>query len=146
MNEIAIVGKKKQPGRVLIQPADALQAPLYEFMRKEGKNAGMMPGLVRAFISCRFMQDDVKILPCLPLFSIDRKVQGIRFEESARVGADFAAYFNATIKDHVSAPLSAAETLLLKNLFQCHFHNGIVKEFCHKKRKNRFYVIICERR
>ena len=94
-----------------------------------------MPWLMRTFISSRFMQDDVKIIACLPFFTIDRKVKGIRFEKGLWIGTGFAAYFNTTVQNHVSAQFATAESLMLKNLFQCHFHNGIVKEFRHKNAK-----------
>lgn len=62
-------------------------------------------------------------------------MEGIRFETAVRIGANGIFRVNATLYHKSAAQLSAAEALALKNLFQCHFHNGIVKEFCHKNAK-----------
>ena len=49
MNEIAVIREEKQTSRILIQPSDALQAPLDELGREKGKNTGMMLWLMGTF-------------------------------------------------------------------------------------------------
>ena len=93
---------------------------------------------MRAFTSCRFIQDDVQVFAVNPVFIVNRKDEGVRFETAVGIGTWSTADLDTAGNDQLSTQFAAAEALALKYLFQCHFHNGIVKEFRHKNAKNVF--------
>ena len=75
------------------------------------------------------------MLAVKPAFAIDRVEKAIRLETTVRIGADAVADLDTVLENQVATQFPATEALVLKNLFQCHFHSGIVKEFRHKNAK-----------
>ena len=96
----------------------------------------MVLRLVRAFVTGRFVQRQIQLVPVCPVFAFQTKDQAIRFERGIRVGAWFPMNRDPTIQYQGAAVFSAAESLALQYFFQRHVHRNSVQEFAALDLKN----------
>jgi hypothetical protein len=118
VDQRAVVGQQQQAGRVLIQPADGLDAALAQRRRQQAHDAGVVLGLLRALVARRLVQQHQRLVEVRPDLAGDLERQAGGVELGPGLVDDRAADLHLAMRDQSGAQAPGAETLGEKDLVE----------------------------